>query len=108
MEDSHIPLNKWIYGFYLALSSKKGISSHQLHRTLGVSYKTAWFMSHRIREALRNGFLAPPMTGPISEADETFIGRKEGVAKGKHGYIEGKRLTYRRISGPRSEAGNEA
>ncbi len=86
MEDSHIPLNKWIYGFYLMLSSKKGISSHQLHRTLGVSYKTAWFMSHRIREALRNGFLAPPMTGPISEADETFIGRKEGEKRGKSGY----------------------
>ena len=63
MEDSHIPLNKWLYAFYLMLSSKKGISSHQLHRTLGVSYKTAWFMSHRIREALRSGFLAPPMTG---------------------------------------------
>lgn len=86
MEDSHIPLNKWIYGFYLMLSSKKGISSHQLHKTLGVSYKTAWFMSHRIREALRNGFLAPPMSGPISEADETFIGRQEGKAKGKSGY----------------------
>src|SRR5262245_49464358 len=46
MENSHIPLNKWLYAFFLMLSSKKGISSHQLHRTLGVSYKTAWFMSH--------------------------------------------------------------
>ena len=63
MEDSHIPLNKWLYGFRLMMGSKKGISSHQLHRTLGVSYKTAWFMSHRIREALRSGFLAPPMGG---------------------------------------------
>jgi transposase-like protein len=86
MEDSHIPLNKWLFAFYLMLSSKKGISSHQLHRTLGVSYKTAWFMSHRIREALRSGFLAPPMTGPITEADETFIGRKEGVAKAKKSF----------------------
>ena len=72
------------YAFHLMLSSKKGISSHQLHRTLGVSYKTAWFMSHRIREALRSGFLAPPMggAGKIVEADETFIGRKQGAAEG--------------------------
>ena len=73
------------------LSSKKGISSHQLHRTLGVSYKTAWFMSHRIREALRNGFLAPPMTGPISEADETFIGRKKAWPRASTGIITSRR-----------------
>ena len=47
------PPDKWLYAFHLMISSKKGISSHQLHRTLGVSYKTAWFMTHRIREALR-------------------------------------------------------
>ena len=86
MEDSHIPLNKWLFGFYLMLSSKKGISAHQLHRTLGVTYKTAWFMAHRIREALRNGFLAPPMSGPMSEADETFIGRKEGITKTRRAF----------------------
>ena len=45
-ERSHIPLNKWIYGFYLMLSSKKGVSSHQIHRTLGISYKSAWFLAH--------------------------------------------------------------
>jgi transposase-like protein len=57
-------------------SSKKGVSAHQLHRTLHVSYKTAWFMAHRIREAMRSGGLAPPMGGGggIVEADETFIG----------------------------------
>ena len=50
-EDSHIPMHKWLQAFHLLCSSKKGISSHQLHRTLDVSLKTAWFMSHRIREA---------------------------------------------------------
>ena len=53
MEDSHVPLNKWLFAFYMTLSSRKGCSAHQLHRTIGVSYKTAWFMGHRIREALR-------------------------------------------------------
>ena len=64
--------------------SKKGISSNQLHRMLGVTLKTAWFMSHRIREAMRNGSLAPPMGGGgIVEADETFIGRKKDVPIGR-------------------------
>ena len=87
MEDSHIPVHKWLYAFRLMMGSKKGVSSHQLHRTLGLSYKSAWFMSHRIREALRSGFLAPPMAGPgrIAEADETFIGRKAGQRKGRSG-----------------------
>lgn len=83
-ESSHIPLHKWLQATYLLCSSKKGISSHQLHRTLGVTYKTAWFMTHRIREAMRSGELAP-MGGAggssIVEADETFIGRKKGVPK---------------------------
>ena len=63
MESSHVPLHKWRMGFYLMSSSKKGISAHQLHRTLGVTYKTAWFMAHRIREALRAGGLEPPLGG---------------------------------------------
>ena len=54
-EDSHIPMNLWLQAIYLLCSSKKGISSNQLHRTLGVTLKTAWFMSHRIREAMRDG-----------------------------------------------------
>lgn len=52
MERSHIPLHKWLMAFYLMASSKKGISAHQIHRSLGVSYKAAWFMAHRIREAV--------------------------------------------------------
>jgi len=79
LEKSHIPLNKWLAGFYLMCSSKKGVSAHQLHRTLAISYKSAWFMAHRIREAMRAGGLAPPMGGDggVVEADETFIGRTE-------------------------------
>ena len=76
LEHSHIPLNKWLAAFFLMCSSKKGVSAHQLHRTLKLSYKSAWFMAHRVREAMRKGGLAPPMGGDggIVEADETFIG----------------------------------
>jgi len=76
-ERSKIPLHLWLQATYLLCSSKKGISSHQLHRTLGVTYKTAWFMSHRIREAMRE--INPPKLGgggSIVEADETFWGNK--------------------------------
>jgi len=58
-EKSKIPLSKWWMAVYLLSSSKKGMSSHQLHRALGVTYKTAWFMTHRIREAMRDGSLGP-------------------------------------------------
>ena len=85
MERSHIPLTKWVLGFHLMASSKKGISAHQLFRTLGLgSYRTAWFMAHRIREAMA------PLTekhgpmggeGKIVEADTTYVGGKE---KNKH------------------------
>src|SRR5260370_2899127 len=83
MESSHIKLNVWLQAFYLMASSKKGVSSHQLHRALGVTYKTAWFLSHRIREAMRSGGLVPPMGsgGGIVEVDETFYGRLEGAPK---------------------------
>ena len=63
MKSSHIKLQKWLMGFYLMASSKKGVSSHQLHRSLGISYEAAWFMSHRIREAMRSGSFAGPMGG---------------------------------------------
>jgi transposase-like protein len=80
-ERSKIALHVWFRAVYLLCSSKKGMSSHQLHRTLGVTYKTAWFMTHRIREALRNGSLAPMGgLGGVIEVDETYIGRKTGVA----------------------------
>ena len=83
-ERSHIPLHKWLLGFRLMCGSKKGMAAHQLHRTLGVTYKTAWFMAHRIRESMRD--LNPgPMGGPNSvvEADETYIGGKSKNRKGK-------------------------
>jgi transposase-like protein len=78
-EDSHAPLHKWFQAIHLLCSSKKGISSHQLHRILEVQYNTAWFMSHRIREAMRAGPLAPPMGsgGGTVEADETYIGKTQ-------------------------------
>jgi transposase-like protein len=75
MESSHIPMHKWMTAFYLMSSSKKGISAHQLHRALGVTYKSAWFMCHRIREAMRDGVLAPMGgEGQVVEADETYYG----------------------------------
>jgi transposase-like protein len=80
MERSHIALNKWLMAFYLIASSKKGISSHQLHRALNVDYKSAWFMTHRIREAMRGGSLGPlgaPEGSGIVEADETYYGPVE-------------------------------
>jgi transposase-like protein len=80
MERSHIALHKWLQGFHLMAASKKGVSAHQLHRTLGVTYRSAWFMAHRIREATRAGGLAPMgREGEIVEIDETFTGRKEGT-----------------------------
>jgi transposase-like protein len=85
-ESSHVPLNIWLQAIYLIAGSKKGISSNQLHRTLGVTLKTAWFMSHRIREAMRDGMLAPfGSDGGIVEADETHIGRVKGVVPGGGG-----------------------
>jgi transposase-like protein len=78
-EDSHVPMNLWLQAMFLLCSSKKGISSNQLSRTLGVTLKTAWFMSHRIREAMRVVGVEPlGSDGGIVEADETYIGRKEG------------------------------
>jgi len=78
MESTHVKLHKWVLAFHLMASSKKGISAHQLHRTLGVTYKTAWFMEHRIREAMRDDCPAP-LGGPgrIVEADEMYHGTKE-------------------------------
>jgi transposase-like protein len=81
-EDSHVPLHKWLYAAHLLTASKKGISSHQLHRMLKVSYKTAWFMSHRIREAMRPAEFTPMGgIGKTVEVDETVTGKIEGAPK---------------------------
>jgi transposase-like protein len=87
MERSHIPLTKWLMGFRLMAASKKGISAHQMHRMMGITYKTAWFLNHRIREAMG---LDTKISGPIGgegkivESDETFVGGKaKNVKKGK-------------------------
>jgi transposase-like protein len=79
-EDSHVPMRFWLQAMYLLCSSKKGISSNQLSRTLGVTLKTAWFMSHRIREAMRVVGVGPlGGEGEIVEIDETFMGLQEGT-----------------------------
>jgi transposase-like protein len=86
-ESSHVPLHIWLQAIFFVAGSKKGISSNQLHRTLGVTLKTAWFMSHRIREAMRDGELAPfGGEGSIVEVDETYIGhiKDKPVAKAFH------------------------
>jgi transposase-like protein len=73
MESSHIPLTKWALGFRLMAASKKGISAHQLHRMLGITYKSAWFMAHRIREAMDPGVSVIGGPDVIVEADETEL-----------------------------------
>ena len=83
-ESSHVPLHKWLQATFLMVSSKKGISAHQLHRVLEVTYKTAWFMAHRLREAMRDGNLDVfGGNGGDVEVDETFIGHDQTV-KPKH------------------------
>jgi len=78
MERSHIALHKWVRAFHLMCSSKKGVSAHQLHRTLDITYRSAWFMAHRIRECMRSGGLGPlGGSGKIVEADETYFGKAE-------------------------------
>jgi transposase-like protein len=86
-EASHVPLNVWLQAMFLIAGSKKGISSNQLHRTLGVTLKTAWFMSHRIREAMRSndpGYFGED--GGAVEVDETFISTEPGMKKAKGAY----------------------
>lgn len=88
MERSHIPLNKWLLAIYLLTGSKKGISAHQLHRELGLTYKSAWFMAHRIRYAMRQEPIRSKLKGTV-EIDETYVGgraynRPDGKVPEKH------------------------
>ncbi|WP_370190064.1 IS1595 family transposase [Qipengyuania sp.] len=92
-ESSKVPLHKWLLATHLIVSSKKGISAHQLHRMIGVTYKTAWFMAHRIREAMKpsdNG----PVGGPGSdvEADETYYGKRPGEENNRLGMLRRNRI----------------
>ncbi len=84
-EDSHIPMRMWLQAIALMCASKKGISSNQLHRMTGLTLKSAWFMSHRIREAMRTGGLMPQMggAGGVVEIDETIYGRAATHPKGR-------------------------
>ena len=86
MERSKIPLNKWVAAMHLMSASKKGVSAHQLHRMLGITYQSAWFLAHRIREAMKDDV---DTSGPLGgegktvEADETYIGKRETPRKSK-------------------------
>ncbi len=99
MESSHIPLRLWAQGFTLLCSSKKGMSAHQVHRTLKITYKSAWFLCHRIREAMRSGGLEPMGgVGKIVEADETYFGdvpdekRHKSKQRGSRPFTKGGRV----------------
>lgn len=105
-ERSHIPLNKWLMAAFLLCASKKGISAHQMHRMLGITYKSAWFMMHRLREAMKPPVKAGPLggEGTVIEADETYLGKREGKKSGPdvfvtgHGWVERPRIqTQRKI-----------
>ena len=81
-EDSHIPISKWLLGIHLICASKKGMSAHQLHRMLGITYKAAWFMAHRLRYAMSQEPFASKLSG-IVEVDEAYIGGKRKGGKGR-------------------------
>jgi hypothetical protein len=89
-ERSHIPLNKWLMAAFLLSASKKGISAHQMHRMLGITYKSAWFMMHRLREAM-----TPSKPGPLGgegkvvEADETYMGKRDGKRGKPDSFVSG-------------------
>ncbi len=94
-ESSHVPLHKWLQAAYLMASSKKGVSAHQMHRALEVTYKTAWFMAHRLREAMRSGALDPfGGEGKVVEMDETYFGTIDNPSTHKvtGGEFKGSRL----------------
>lgn len=94
-ESSHVPVSKWLLAIHLISASKKGLSAHQLHRMIGVTYRAAWFMNHRLRHAMATGSVYPKFAGVV-EVDETYVGGrrrvgatnqadKEKMAKGRPG-----------------------
>lgn len=96
-ERSKVPLTKWWLASHLLGSSKKGMSAHQLHRMLGVTYKTAWFMAHRIREAMKEGDPEPlGGKGKVVEVDETFIGKPGEVFVNGRGWVKMRGTTTKR------------
>lgn len=100
LESSHIPLRLWAQAFTLLCSSKKGMSAHQVHRTLKITYKSAWFLCHRIREAMRTGGLGPlGGEGKIVEADETYYGPVD-KAKARTKTTRGRLFTKSGTAGP--------
>jgi transposase-like protein len=100
-ERSKIPLTKWLAALFLMTASKKGVSAHQVHRMLGISYKSTWFMMHRLREAMRSGGLVPlGGKGQIVQADETYYGKTEDPRVSPH---RGDRPYKKRSRGPRDK-----
>jgi len=100
-ERSHIPLNKWLLAAFLISASKKGISAHQMHRMLGLTYKSAWFMMHRLREAMSVGPKPGPLggEGKVVEADETYMGKRDGKRGKPDTFVSG----FGWVSHPRIE-----
>jgi transposase-like protein len=89
-ERSHIPLNKWLLAAFLLCASKKGISAHQMHRMLGITYKSAWFMMHRLREAMTSAQPGPMGgEGRVIEADETYLGKRDGKPSKPDTFVSG-------------------
>jgi transposase-like protein len=104
-EHGRMPLHKMLQATYLMTCSKKGVSAHQLHRTLEITYKSAWFLAHRIREAMRTGDLAPfGGEGGVVEVDETYIGKIKGakVQRGQHHKMAVLSLVHRESGQARS------
>ena len=86
MHDSHLPLRKWFFAIYLMCESKKGMSALQIQRTIDVAYRTAWYLCHRIREAMGNDKLEGPTLFGVVEVDETLVGgKKRGRGRGYRG-----------------------
>ena len=109
MESSHVPLTKWAMAYRFMASSKKGMSAHQLHRSIGVTYKTAWFMWHRIREAMREDVL-PPLggKGKVVEVDETFVGPSQDIFVNGRGWQKARGPQTKRVVVSLVERGGSA